>query len=58
MMEDRKITLLRACKELLEKQNQTMYVLNLLEQEVEYDGVICDGSCLLQDIKDELGEDE
>lgn len=60
-MEDRKITLLKACMELMSKQNDSPYVLNILEETVNYDGVECDGGCLLDDIKDyliEIGEIE
>lgn len=53
-MEDRKITLLRACVELLKKQKNSVYVLNLLEEIVFYDDVDCDGGCLLSDIEAEL----
>jgi hypothetical protein len=42
--------LLKATKELLEKQENSHYVMNLLEQTVFYDGVDCDGSCLKDDI--------
>ena len=47
---ERAIILLKATKELLEKQNSSCYVLNMLEQTVFYDGVECDGSCLIDDI--------
>ena len=53
-MEERLIVLLKACKELLEKQNNSYYVLNLLEQKVNYDDTECDGYCLLEDIENEL----
>lgn len=53
-MEERLIVLLKACKELLEKQNNSHYVLNLLEQKVSYDDAECDGYCLLEDIENEL----
>lgn len=55
-MEDRKEILLRACLELLQKQEDSNYVLDLLEETVFYDGADCDGSCLIEDIKTELGE--
>lgn len=58
-MEDRKITLLKACMELISRQNDSPYVLNILEETVNYDGAECDGACLLEDIKDyliEIGE--
>jgi len=47
---DRAITLLRAAKELLEKQKDSYYVLNMLAETVVYDGAECDGSCLIEDI--------
>ncbi len=53
-MEDRKITLLKACRELLKKQERSKYVLNLLTETVFYDEVDCDGYCLLDDIVAEL----
>lgn len=58
---ERAVTLLKACKELLNKQNESAYVLNILEQTVYYDEADCDGSCLLEDIDAllfEMGEDE
>lgn len=51
--------LLKATKDLLEKQDNSYYVLNLLEETVFYDGVESDGSCLKDDIDywfDELEE--
>ena len=54
-MEDRKITLLRACMELLQKQESSHYILDLLSETVYYDEADCDGYCLLEDIKTELG---
>ena len=57
-MEDRKTTLLRACMELLQKQEETPYVLDLLYETVYYDDADCDGYCLLEDIKTELGIEE
>jgi hypothetical protein len=53
-MEDRKITLLKACRDLLEKQENSIYVLDLLSESVFYDETDCDGNCLLEDIKIEL----
>ena len=47
---ERAITLLKACKELLNKQNESSYVLNMLETTVYYDEADCDGNCLLEDI--------
>ena len=52
-------TLLKATKELLEKQENSSYVLNLLEETIFYDEVECDGFCLKEDIGywfDELEE--
>lgn len=53
-MVDRKETLLRACRELLNRQDKSPYVLNLLSEEVYYDDAECDGYCLLRDIEEEL----
>ena len=58
---ERAIALLKACKELLNKQNESAYVLNILETTVYYDEADCDGSCLLEDIDAllfEMNEDE
>ena len=44
--------LLKASRDLLNKQNETIYVLNLLEENVEYHGAECDGYCLIDDIDD------
>ena len=52
-------TLLKATKDLLEKQENSYYVLNLLDETVFYDGAECDGTCLKDDIDywfDELEE--
>lgn len=53
-MEDRTVTLLKACRDLLIKQETSHYVLNLLSETVIYDDAECDGSCLLSDIEAEL----
>lgn len=53
-MEDRKITLLKACRDLLKKQDNSSYVLDLLSETVFYDEADCDGNCLLEDIEIEL----
>ena len=58
---ERARTLLKATKELLEKQENSCYVLNMLEQTVFYDEAKCDGFCLKEDIGywfDELEEQE
>ena len=44
-------TLLKAAGELLKKQENSYYVLNLLRETIYYDGAECDGSCLLDDIR-------
>jgi len=54
---DRKILLLTKCLELLERQENSGYVLDLLSELIEYDDTECDGNCLMDDIK-ELLEDE
>ena len=46
--------LLKACIELLNKQNESPYVLNMLEETIYYDETECDGSCLLVDINNLL----
>ena len=43
-------TLLKATKNLLEKQDNSHYVLNLLEETILYDRAECDGACLKNDI--------
>lgn len=58
---ERAKTLLKATKELLEKQENSSYVINVLKQTIVYDGVEYDGVCLKDDIDywfDELGEQE
>ena len=47
---ERAVTLLKAAKDLLEKQEESYCVLNLLTETVFYDDAVCDGSCLLNDI--------
>ena len=54
--EDRVMVLLKACLALLDKQKESRYVLNLLEQMVVYDGTDCDGYCLSDGIRDYLME--
>lgn len=51
---DRKVILLKACRDLLEKCNNSYYVLDVMTETVFYDGAECDGGCLLEDIKAEL----
>jgi hypothetical protein len=57
MIEDRKIVLLRACLELLRRQDDSHYVLNLLDETVHYDEADCDGHCLMEDIESEVQDD-
>jgi hypothetical protein len=47
---DRYKVLLKAAFDLLKKQNDSTYVLNLLAETVFYDGTDCDGYCLMNDI--------
>ena len=58
---DRAKILLKATWNLLQKQNETIYVLNMLEELVYYDDCECDGSCLMDDINywfDEFCDEE
>jgi hypothetical protein len=48
---DRKAELLKATYKLLNKQNDSSYVLNMLSETVHYDEADCDGNCLMNDIK-------
>lgn len=50
----RKEELLKACYDLMQKQNNSGIVLNLLEETVHYDDTDCDGYCLMDDIKNEI----
>ena len=43
--------LLKATHDLLHKCDDSYYVLNILEQTTVYDGVECDGYCLMEDIE-------
>lgn len=51
---ERKDTLLKATHELLSKQDESGFVLNLLTETVHYDDVDCDGYCLMNDIEIDL----
>tara|TARA_Y100000310_G_C20673865_1_gene811748 strand:- start:657 stop:851 length:195 start_codon:yes stop_codon:yes gene_type:complete len=53
---DRAKTLLKATFDLLEKQEDSVYVLNLLAEEIHYDNTLCDGCCLKSDIEYLLDE--
>lgn len=48
---ERAFELLRVADTLLRRQAGNFYVLNLLEEEVYYDGAVCDGRCLMEDIE-------
>ena len=48
---DRAKTLLKATHDLLTKQKNSYYVLNLLAQTIYYDEAECDGNCLMEDIE-------
>ena len=51
MNEDRAITLLNACRNLLNKQKESSYVLDLLTETVFYDGSDCDAIAFLTILK-------
>lgn len=55
---DRKEYLLRQVLKLFKQQSESCYVLNIEEMTVIYDGAECDGSCLCEDIMEELGVDD
>lgn len=57
MIEERKTYLLKACFNLLNKQLQSYYVLNLLSETINYDDAECDGNCLMEDIAAILWEE-
>jgi len=56
MKEDRKVTLLKACRDMLKKCDESIYVRSPMETTVFYDGADCDGYCLLEDIETELAQ--
>ena len=51
---ERAKVLLKATLDLLQKQKESHYVLNLLENTVFYDNAECDGYCLFDDIENLL----
>ena len=55
MKQTRKDVLLKAAFDMLKKQHDAHYVISSMETTVFYDGVDCDGFCLMNDIADELG---
>jgi hypothetical protein len=56
-MEDRKITLLKAARDILRKVESSHYVISAMETSVFYDDAECDGYCLLNDIIELLEEE-
>lgn len=55
---DRKEYLLRQVLKLFKQQRESRYVQNIEEMVITYDGAECDGSCLCEDIMEELGIDD
>ena len=53
-MSKRAVELLKVVREIMQRQNESGYVLNILEETAFYDGAECDGYCLLDDIEIEL----
>jgi len=53
---DRAKVLLKATYDILRKQEESPYVLNVLATTAEYDGTECDGYCLEEDIENWFGE--
>lgn len=51
-------TLLLATRDLLNKQKESFYTLDMLSETVTYDGTECDGSCLIEDIENYLDIEE
>lgn len=50
-VEPREVTLMKVMYKFLKKQDDSPFVLNLLEQVDFWDDVECDGHCLMDDIK-------
>ena len=48
---ERAAVLLKAAYDLLQKQEESYYVLNLLAETIFYDEAECDGNCLKEDIE-------
>ena len=48
---ERAVVLLKAAYDLLQKQEESYYVLNLLAETIFYDEAECDGNCLKEDIE-------
>jgi len=58
MDEERAKILLKAAYDLLHKQTESFYVLNLLTETAVWDGVECDGYCLMEEIAELLNIEE
>lgn len=56
LKDDRGVVLLNAVRELLEIQEESVVVVNILNQSVYYDDAFCDGQCVLDDIRAYLEE--
>jgi len=54
---ERKEILLKAAFDILKKCNDAPFALSPMQETAFYDGMDCEGDCLLQDIADELGLD-
>lgn len=52
----RAIILLKATSDILEKLDDTPYVLSFFEQTAVWDGVDCDGYCLMEEVNELLEE--
>ena len=52
--DERFLVLMRAAYQLLKKQEESSYVLNLLGETTVWDGVECDGYCLMKEMRDIL----
>lgn len=48
---ERAAVLLKAIHDLMRKQEESHYVLNILAETIFYDGSECDGGCLKEDIE-------
>lgn len=48
---ERAVTLLKAARNLIKKCDEASYVVNVVSESVFYDGVDCDGYCLMEDIE-------
>lgn len=58
MSEERMKILLKAAYDILKQQDQSHYVLNMLETTAHWDDTECDGYCLMEEIAEILGIEE